>query len=99
MSARTGDSVKTVVPKSFMANTRIELELGGANRHQILLVTSPAWPPVRCGRQGRAIVRIKQAPEEIQGGNTQCEHPERKSLRGSGNTIPQESGCLLHSKN
>ena len=34
MSARTGDSVKTVVPKSFMANTRIELELGGANRHQ-----------------------------------------------------------------
>ena len=29
--------------------------------------------------------------------NTQCEHPERKSLRGSGNTIPQESGCLLHS--
>ena len=42
--------------------------------------------------------RIKQAPEEIQGGNTQCEHPERKSLRGSGNTIPQESGCLLHSR-
>ena len=41
--------------------------------------------------------RIKQALEEIQGGNTQCEHPERKSLRGSGNTIPQESGCLLHS--
>ena len=41
--------------------------------------------------------RIQQAPEEIQGGNTQCEHPERKSLRGSGNTIPQESGCLLHS--
>ena len=34
MSARTSDSVKTVVPKSFMANTRIELELGGANRHQ-----------------------------------------------------------------
>ena len=41
--------------------------------------------------------RIKQALEEIQGGNTQCEHPERKSLRGSGNTVPQESGCLLHS--
>ena len=43
------------------------------------------------------LLRIQQAPEEIQGGNTQCEHPERKSLRGSGNTIPQESGCLLHS--
>ena len=26
-----------------------------------------------------------------------CEHPERKSLRGSGTTNPQESGCLLHS--
>ena len=34
--------------------------------------------------------RIKQAPEEIQGGNTQCEHPERKSLQGNGNTIPQK---------
>ena len=34
MSARTGDSIKTVVPKSFMTNTRIELELGSANRHQ-----------------------------------------------------------------
>ena len=34
MSARTGDPVKTVAPKSFMANTRIELELGGVNRHQ-----------------------------------------------------------------
>ena len=34
MSARTGDPVKTDVPKSFMASTRIELELGGANRHQ-----------------------------------------------------------------
>ena len=34
MSARTGDPVKTAVPKSFMASTRIELELGGANRHK-----------------------------------------------------------------
>ena len=49
------------------------------------------------GRVG-PLWRIKQAPEEIQGGNTQCEHPERKSLRGSENTIPQESGCLLHSR-
>ena len=54
MSARTGDPIKTVVPKSFMASTRIDSELGGANRHQ--LVTSLARPPVRCGRQGRAIV-------------------------------------------
>ena len=34
MSARTGDPVKTIVPKSFMANTRIDSELGGPNRHQ-----------------------------------------------------------------
>ena len=39
--------------------------------------------------------RIKQAPEEIQGGNTECEHSERKRLWGSGNTIPQESWHLL----
>ena len=29
-------------------------ELGGANRHQSFV--DPAWPPVWCGRQGRAIV-------------------------------------------
>ena len=34
MSARTGDPIKTVVPKSFMASTRIESKLGGANKHQ-----------------------------------------------------------------
>ena len=34
MSARTADPVKTVVPKSFMANTIIESELGCAYRHQ-----------------------------------------------------------------
>ena len=50
MSARTGDPVKTVVPKSYMASRRKGTQLG------VLLVTSPAWPPVRCGRQGRAIV-------------------------------------------
>ena len=61
----------------------------------ILLVTSPALPPVG-GRVG-PLWRIQQASEEIQGGNTQYEHPERKSLQGSGNIIPQESGCLLHS--
>ena len=33
MSARTGDPVKTVVPKSVMASTRIDSELGSANRH------------------------------------------------------------------
>ena len=43
------------------------------------------------GRVG-PLWRIKQAPEKIQGGNTQCEHPEKKSLRDNGNTIPQESG-------
>ena len=34
MSARTGDPVKTVVPKSYMASRRIVTQLGGANRQQ-----------------------------------------------------------------
>ena len=34
MLARTGNPVKTGVPKSFMAGTRIDSELGGASRHQ-----------------------------------------------------------------
>ena len=34
MSARTGNPVKTVVPKSFMASTTVEAEIGGANRHK-----------------------------------------------------------------
>ena len=34
MSARTGDPVKTVVPKSFMASTTVEFQIGGASRHQ-----------------------------------------------------------------
>ena len=50
MSATTGDpvnNVKTFLPKSFMANTIKESELGGANRHQSSVGVSPAWPPVR----------------------------------------------------
>ena len=34
MSARTGDPVKSVVPKSCMASRRIGTQLGGANRQQ-----------------------------------------------------------------
>ena len=74
-----------------MASRKIGSELGGANRHQSSVgnVSCQVWVgPLR---------RIQQAPEEIQGGNTQCEHPERKSLGRSGNIIPQESGRLLHS--
>ena len=95
MSARTGDPVKSVVPKSYMASRRIDTQLGGANRQQNSVGNVSGLAGVR-DRVG-PLWRIKQALEEIQGGNTQCEHPERKSLRGSGNTIPQESGCLLHS--
>ena len=35
-----------------------------------LLVTSPAWPPVRLGGRVGPLWRIKQAPAEIQGWNT-----------------------------
>ena len=62
---------------------------------KVLLVTSLAWPTI--GGRVRPLWQIKQAPEEIRSGNTQCEHSEKKSLQGSGNTIPQGSGCLLYS--
>ena len=92
MSARTGDPVKAVVPKSCMASRRIGTQAVPTDSN-VLLVTSPAWPPVRCGRQGRAIVanHLRKFRVETLNVNT------LKSLRGSGNTIPQESGCLLHS--
>ena len=34
MSARTGDPLKTVVPKYITASTTVESEIGGANRHK-----------------------------------------------------------------
>ena len=39
-----------------MASTTVESEIGGATDIKVLLVTYPAWPPFKCGRQGRAIV-------------------------------------------
>ena len=56
MSARTGNPVKTVVPKSFMAITRIESELGGANRHQSSVGNVSSLASCQVGRQGLAIV-------------------------------------------
>ena len=72
MSARTGDPGKTnKSSKIFMVITTIESELGGANRDiKIPLIMSPALPPVRCGRQGRAIV-VNQASTR---GNSGWEH-------------------------
>ena len=57
MSARTGDPVK----KQLFQNLTWQAEekvhsLAVPTDSNVLLVTSPAWPPVRCGRQGRAIV-------------------------------------------
>ena len=54
MSARTGDPVKTVVPKSFMASTTVESEIGGANRHKNSvgnvsgLASSQVWEAGSC---------------------------------------------------
>ena len=42
-----------------------------------------------------SIPRIQQAPEEIQGGNTQCEHPERKSLWGSALSLKKVDVCCI----
>ena len=53
MSARTGDPRKTLVPKTIMAESTNEVTLDDAGR--FLSVASPAWPPLRCGGQGRAI--------------------------------------------
>ena len=55
MSARTGDPRKTLVPKTIMAESTNEVMLGDAWRNQISAVASPAWPPLRCGGQGRTI--------------------------------------------
>ena len=55
MSARTGDPVKTVVP-NYHGNDINRNSVRRSTDIKALLMTSPAWPPVRCGRQGRAIV-------------------------------------------
>ena len=70
-------SRKNICSKFFMAISTIESELGGCQDIKILLLTSPAWPPGVGGRAG-PLWRIKQAPEEIQGKNTQCEHSEKE---------------------
>ena len=62
MSARTGDSVKTVVPKFFMANTRIELDLGGANRHQSSVGNVSDLASCQVGGRIGPLWQIKQAP-------------------------------------
>ena len=55
MSARTGDPVKTVVP-NYHGNDNNRNSIRVPTNIKALLVMSPAWPPVRCGRQGRPIV-------------------------------------------
>ena len=78
-----------------MANTRIELELGGANRHQSSvgnvsgLASCQVWEAGsgHCGKSSKHLRKFRVGTLN-----------ERKSLRGSANTIPQESGCLLHSR-
>ena len=70
MSARTGNPVKTAI-------STIESELGSASRHQSSVgnISGLASCQVWEARSGQ------QAPEEIQGRNTQCVHAERKSLK------------------
>ena len=96
MSARTGDLVKTVIPNLFMASTRIDTELGGANRHQSFvgnisgLSSCQVWEAGsgHCGESSKHLRKFRVGTLSV--------NPKRKSLRGSGNTIPQESGYLLH---
>ena len=98
MSARTGDPVKTVVPKSFMASTRIDSEPGGANRHQSSVGNASGLASCQvleaesghCGESSKHLRKFRVGTLNV---NTlrgrDCEVVE---------TIPQESGCLLHSR-
>ena len=60
MSARTGDPVKTVVPKFFMASKRIDSELGSANRHQSLTSCQvwEAWSG-HCGESSKHLRKFR----------------------------------------
>ena len=54
-----------------MASTTVESEIGSASRHNSSVGN---WLGLLSGVGGRVglLWRLKQAPEEIQGGNTQC---------------------------
>ena len=80
-----------------MAISTTESELGSANRHQSSVGKVSDLASCQLVGRVRLLWQIKQVPEEIQGGNTQYENSERKSLQGSENTIQQGSGCLLYS--
>ena len=83
--------------KTFMAITTIISELGGANRCQSSvgnisgLASCHVWEAGsgHCGESSKHLRKFRVGTLNV---NT-----ERKSLGGSGNTILQESGCLLYS--
>ena len=96
-SARTGDHEKNKCSKIFMATTTIESELGSANRHQrsvgnVSSLASCQVCEAESGHYGEFSKHLRKFRVGTLSVNT-----ERKSLWGSGNTIPQESGCLLYS--
>ena len=80
-----------------MAITTIESELSGANRHQSSvdnvssLASCQVWEAGlgHCGKSSKHLRKFRVGTLNV---NT-----ERKSLRGIGNAVPQESGCLLYS--
>ena len=74
MSARTGDPVKTVVPKSCNASRRIGTQLGSANRQQRSAGNVSGLASCQVWEAGSG--HCGESPEGIQGGNPQCEHPE-----------------------
>ena len=74
MSARTGNPVKTVIPKSCKASRRIGTQLGGTNRQQRSAGNVSGLASCQVWEAGSG--HCGKSPEEIQGGNTRCEHPE-----------------------
>ena len=57
-----------------------------------------AWPHSGAGDRVGPFWQIQQAPDEVQGWHTQCEHPERKSIMsmlGSGIAISQKNRFVV----
>ena len=70
MSARTGDLGKTKQCSKIFLAIRTTESVGNISG----LASCQVW------EAGSGWAIVVQTPEEIQGGNTQCDHPERKSL-------------------
>ena len=97
MSARTGDSTKKTRHNQMAESSNANSTLGDAGRKQspVSGVSGLASSTVRGGGGGGGVVgpfrRISEELDEAQGWHTQCEHPEGKGMRDSGNAISKKN--------